>query len=126
MSAKLLIVEDHEDSREILKVQLEALGYEVIEAASGEEGLEKAFVETPRLIIMDIGLPGINGIETTAKLKGNPKTAHIPVVAHTAWKEEDYREKAEKAGMVAFLTKPSPPKVIKEVIQRFLQTKPSN
>jgi CheY-like chemotaxis protein len=107
-------------------LQIQALGYEVIEATSGEEALEKALAETPDLIIMDLGLPGMNGIEATTKLKENPKAAHIPIVAHTAWKEEDYKDRAEKAGMARFLTKPTHPRVFKEVIQKLLQTRSSN
>lgn len=126
MPAKILIVEDHEDSRDILKVQIQALGYEVIEAESGQEGLEKALTEAPDFIIMDLGLPGIDGIEAAVRLKKNPKTADIPVIAHTAWSPEDYKEKAERAGMVAYLTKPTPPHLFKEVIQRVLRSKSSN
>lgn len=126
MPAKILIVEDHEDSRDILKLQLQAQGYEVIEAENGQEGLEKALTEDPYLIVMDLGLPGIDGIEAAIRLKKNPKTADIPVIAHTAWSPEDYKEKAERAGMVAYLTKPTPPHLFKEVIQRVLQSKSSN
>ena len=121
MPAKILIVEDHEDSRDILKVQIQVMGYKVIEAESGQEGLEKALAETPDLIIMDLGLPGINGIEAAVRLKKNPKTAHIPVIAHTAWSPEDYREKALKAGMAEYLNKPTPPQVLRRAIERFLQ-----
>lgn len=117
---KILVVEDHPDSREILVVQLQRMTCEVIEAASGEEAIEKASAEGPNLIIMDLGLPGINGLETTARLKKNPKTAHIPVVALTAWPEQDYKNKALQAGTVEYLTKPTPPQVLKQVIERFL------
>jgi CheY-like chemotaxis protein len=123
MSSKILIVEDHQDSREILRLQIQALGYQVIEAASGEEALEKALAETPDLIIMDLGLPGMNGIEATRELKKSHKTTHIPVLAHTAWKEEDYKHRGEEAGMAGFLTKPTSPRVFKQVIQRLLPTK---
>ncbi len=68
LSGKVLIVEDHLDSLEILKLQLHALGYEVAVATSGEEALEKALTEAPDIIIMDLGLPGMSGIEATAKL----------------------------------------------------------
>ena len=122
MPNKILIVEDNPHTREILKTQVQALTYDVIEAESGEEGLKRALSDAPNLIIMDLGLPGMNGIETTAKLKRDPKISHIPVVAYTAWRAEDYREKAEDAGMGAYLTKPAPRKILQEVIQRFLQT----
>ncbi len=120
MGAKILIVEDHPDSREILRIQIEHLGYEVIEAKSGEEAIEKALAQNPDLIIMDLGLPGINGIEATIVLKQNPKTSQISIIAHSAWREENRVAEALKAGMVEFLPKPTPPKVFAEVLQRHL------
>jgi len=123
MPGKILIVEDHQDSREILAIQLRLMSYEVIEAVDGQEGIEKAQAENPNLIIMDLGLPGIDGIETTVRLKQNPKTAHIPVIALTAWQEQDYKDKALQAGMAGFLTKPTPPRILKDVIERSLRDK---
>jgi two-component system cell cycle response regulator DivK len=121
MPAKILIVEDHSDSREILRMQIQYLGYEVIEAGNGMEAIEKAVAENPDLIIMDLGLPGINGFETTIRIKQKLKTAHIPIIAYTAWKEEDYKGKALEAGMVEFLQKPALPAAFREVLQRLLQ-----
>ncbi len=123
MPGKILIVEDHQDSREILAIQLRLMSYEVIEAVDGQEGIEKAQAENPNLIIMDLGLPGIDGIETTVRLKQNPKTAHIPVIALTAWQEQDYKDKALQAGMAGFLSKPTPPRILKDVIERSLQNR---
>lgn len=122
MPAKVLIVEDHPDAREILVFQLRHMGYETIEAANGLEGVEKAIAQGPDVVIMDLGLPGINGIEATVRLKQNPKTANIPVIAYTAWKEQNYKDKAMEAGMAEFLTKPTPLKVFGEVLQRVLQS----
>lgn len=122
MPAKVLIVEDHPDAREILVLQLRHIGYETIEAANGPEAIEKVLAQGPDVVIMDLGLPGINGIEATVRLKQNPKTANIPVVAYTAWKEQSYRDKAMEAGMAEFLTKPTPLKVFGEVLQRVLQS----
>lgn len=118
MPAKVLIVEDHQDFREILRIQIEYLGYKVIEALSGEEALEKALVENPDLIIMDIMLPGMNGIEATIALKQNPKTSRIPVIGHSAWQEN--KNKALAAGMVEFLPKPTTPRVFGEVLESIL------
>lgn len=121
MSAKILIVEDHQDSREILRIQVRALGYEVIEAVNGEEAIEKARVEGPHLIIMDLGLPVMNGIEATIKLKQDPRTASIPVVAYTAWSKDQFEVRAREAGVIEFLAKPTPPTVLREVLQRVLE-----
>jgi two-component system phosphate regulon response regulator PhoB len=118
MAAKVLIVEDHPDSREILGIQIEHLGYEVIEALSGEEAIGKSLVENPDLIIMDIMLPGMNGIEAAIALKQNPKTSRIPVIGHSAWQEN--KDKVLAAGMVEFLPKPTLPRVFEEVLKRIL------
>ncbi len=120
MGAKILIVEDHDDSREILRIQIERLGYEVIEARNGAEAIEKALAQNPDLIIMDLRLPGINGIEATVVLKQSSNTSHIPVIAHSASREENCKAEALKAGMVEFLPKPTPPGIFREVVQRIL------
>lgn len=126
MAVRILIVEDNADTRELLDIQLRRMTYEVIDAATGEEGISKAQAESPDLIIMDLGLPGISGIETTVRLKQNPKTAHIPVIALTAWMEDQFRHKALEAGMVEFLCKPTAPQALRYVIEKFLQPKSSN
>lgn len=122
MAGRILIVEDQLDHRSILAMMLRRMSYQVIEAIDGQDGIDKALTESPDLIIMDLGLPGIDGIEATIRLKRNPKTARIPVIAHTIWKEQEH--KALEAGMVGFLTKPTPPQVFKETITRALQTSP--
>lgn len=123
MAIKVLIVEDHPDARDILKVQIEIVGYEVLEAASGEEALAKAAAERPDLVIMDLGLPGISGLEAAARLKENPQTAAIPVVAYTAWPEGVFRDKAERIKMAAFLSKPTRPQQFKEIIEKLVSTR---
>lgn len=121
MATRILIVEDHADSLEVLSIQLQAMGYEVVEAMTGEEGIEKAQVHHPEIILMDLGLPGINGIEATQRLKNNPLTAHIPVIAHTAWPEETFKSEGEKVGMSGFLTKPTSPYRFKTTIEKCLK-----
>lgn len=121
MPITILIVEDHIDSLEVLTIQLKAMGYEVIEATTGEEGIEKAQALHPEIILMDLGLPGINGIEAAHRLKKNPETANIPVIAHTAWPEEAFRSEGEKAGISDFLTKPTSPYRFKTTIEKCLR-----
>lgn len=123
MATRILIVEDHLDSLEVLTIQLKAMGYEVIEATTGEEGIEKAQANHPEIILMDLGLPGINGIEVTQRLKKNPATAAIPVIAHTAWSEESFRSEGEKAGISDFLTKPTSPYRFKTTIEKCLRSR---
>ena len=121
MPTRILVVEDHLDSLEVLTIQLKAMGYDVIEATTGEEGIEKAQSHQPKVIVMDLGLPGINGIEATARLKKNPSTANIPVIAHTAWPEERFRQEGERAGISDFLTKPTTPYRFKTTIEKCLK-----
>jgi two-component system phosphate regulon response regulator PhoB len=124
VASKILVVEDHEDSRELLTFQLRHLKYDVIEATNGYEAIERAVRDGPDLIIMDLGLPGMNGIETSAKLKENPKTASIPIIAHTAWDEHEFKKKALEAGIVEYMSKPTDPRTLRRVLEKFLQTRP--
>lgn len=117
------MVEDHADSRELLALMLRHIGYEVIEAAAGREGIKMALAEDPDLIIMDLGLPDINGIEATVRLKQNPKTAQVPIIAYTGLQEYYGRNEANEAGIAGYLTKPTPPHVFKEIIERLVQRK---
>ena len=85
MKKKILIVEDNNDSLEILGLRVTKFGYEAIKARNSEEAITCAEAERPDLIFMDMDLPDVDGVKTTAILKQNPKTSHIPVVAITAW-----------------------------------------
>jgi CheY-like chemotaxis protein len=119
MAKKILVVEDVEDSRSILIVMLQRYcGYETMEAATGLEAVEKAIADKPDLIVMDLGLPGMSGVDAAKKLKENPSTAHIPIVAHTAWSAAQWGDKTRDAGMIEFLEKPVPIKVMKETIEK--------
>jgi CheY-like chemotaxis protein len=126
MQKKILVVEDNSDCRELVVIQLKRMGYHVIEAATGEEGIRKALAELPDLIIMDLGLPMISGIEATIELKEEPTTARIPVVAFTAWEEETYKRRAKAAGIETFLTKPTSFGVFRQVVQRILSANAPN
>ncbi len=102
----LLIVEDNELNLEALSRLLARRGFRVLGAPSGEEALRIAVEAGPDLILMDIGLPGIDGYETTRRLKADPCTAGIPVIALTAHALVSDRERAFAAGCVDFDTKP--------------------
>ena len=125
MKKKILIVEDNEDSLEILGLRVTAIGYQVIKARNSKEAIAFAEAEGPDLIFMDMELPDADGIKTTATLKQNPKTSHIPVVALTAWMCELWREKALKVGIVSYLLKPVSPKTLKQTIEKFTNGSPS-
>ena len=125
MKKKILIVEDNKDSLEILGLRVTAIGYQVIKARNSKEAITYAEAEQPDLIFMDMELPDADGIKTTATLKQNPKTSHIPVVALTAWMCELWREKALKVGIVSYLLKPVSPQTLKQTIEKFTNGSPS-
>lgn len=103
---KVLLVEDNEMNRDMLFRRLTRNGYDVVIAVNGQEGVEMAARERPDLILMDMSLPVLDGWEATRKLKADPATASIPVIALTAHAMESDREKALAAGCDDFDTKP--------------------
>ena len=104
--SKLLLVEDNEMNRDMLLRRLQRNGYEVIIAADGEEGVRMAQLESPKLILMDMSLPLMDGWEATRQLKAAPQTRAIPVIALTAHAMSGDREKAIEAGCDDYDTKP--------------------
>jgi CheY-like chemotaxis protein len=103
---KILLVEDIEDNRDMLSRRLNRRGYEVIMAVDGEQGIETARQALPDLILMDLSLPMIDGLEATRRLKADPVTQAIPVIALTAHAMSGDREKALEAGCDDYDTKP--------------------
>ena len=103
---RILLVEDNEMNRDMLSRRLERRGYEVIVAVDGEEGVARAKVDAPDIVLMDLSLPGIDGWEATRQLKAAEETSAIPVLALTAHAMAGDREKALEAGCDDFDTKP--------------------
>jgi two-component system cell cycle response regulator DivK len=116
---KILIVEDNKDSSEILRLFITKIGHHAIKAKNSKEGITLAEAEEPDLIFIDVALPKVDGIQTTAMLRQNPKTSHIPVVALTAWISALWQEKAAKVGIVTYLTKPISLQTLKETIEEY-------
>src|SRR5262249_12925399 len=85
MSKRILVVEDEEDKRRIVRDLLTTVGYEIIEAVTGEEGVKAAETQLPDLILMDIQLPGLDGYEATRRIKANPVLHHIPIIVVTSY-----------------------------------------
>lgn len=104
--AKILLVEDNEDNRDMLSRRLARRGYEVVLATDGEEGVNSAQSESPDLILMDMSLPVVDGWEATRRLKANPATSGIPVIALTAHAMSGDRDKALEAGCDDYDVKP--------------------
>jgi CheY-like chemotaxis protein len=103
---KLLLVEDNEMNRDMLSRRLQRRGYEVAVAVDGEQGIAAAHTEAPDLILMDMSLPVLDGWEATRRLKADPATRSIPIIALTAHAMVEDREKALGAGCDAYDTKP--------------------
>jgi CheY-like chemotaxis protein len=103
---KILLVEDNEMNRDMLSRRLERSGFEVLIAVNGQEGVDLATSATPDIILMDMSLPVLDGWEATRRVKGNPSTAKIPVIALTAHAMVQDKEKAMAAGCNDFDTKP--------------------
>jgi CheY-like chemotaxis protein len=103
---KILLVEDNEMNRDMLSRRLERKGYRVVIAVDGQSGVELAGTEAPDLVLMDMSLPVLDGWEATRRLKGDPATAHLPVIALTAHAMSGDRERALAAGCDDYDTKP--------------------
>ena len=116
---KILIVEDNNDSSEILRLFITKIGNQPIRARNSNEAVVLAEAEKPDLIFMDMDLPDIDGVKTTALLGRNPKTSHIPVVALTAWISALWQDKAERVGIATYLIKPVTPQVLKTTIEEY-------
>jgi len=118
---KILIVDDNQDSRELVSKILKSRGYRTIEAIDGEEALEKAMSEKPDLILMDISIPKIDGYEVTKRLKSTEEFKYIPIVALTAHAMKGDRAKALEAGCEGYISKPINVRELPNQIKAFLK-----
>jgi len=119
--ATILVVDDEEDIRELLELNLVQEGYKVLSCETGEEALEIAGSKLPTLIILDLMLPGIDGLEVCKKLKGTLKTEHIPIVMLTAKGEETDIVTGLELGADDYITKPFSGKVLIARVRRILR-----
>jgi CheY-like chemotaxis protein len=103
---RILVIEDNEINMELATALLENAGFQILQAATAEEGIRIAMTESPSLILMDVGLPGIDGLTATGILKKSPGTRNIPVVGLTAHAMKGDETKALEAGCVGYITKP--------------------
>jgi two-component system, cell cycle response regulator DivK len=120
MTKRILVVEDQEDLRGVLRDLLTGSGYNVAEAADGQDGVAKALSERPDLILMDIQLPGLDGYETTRQIKSDPALATTPVIAVSSFAMKGDEEKARAAGCDHYVTKPYSPLQLLRIIKGFL------
>jgi two-component system, cell cycle response regulator DivK len=116
----VLLVEDNEDNLVVYRTILEHVGFRVIEARDGEEGVSRARQFRPNLILMDISIPKMDGWEATQRLKSDNDTKGIPIIALTAHALEEDRQKALQAGCDGYLAKPVEPRRVVQEVERFV------
>jgi len=117
---RILVVEDNETNLYLIKFMLEKNGYEVIEAKDGAVGVELAVKEKPDLILMDIQLPGIDGLEATKRIRASEADSEIPIIALTSYAMAGDREKALAAGCTGYIEKPINPETFMAEIEKYL------
>jgi two-component system, cell cycle response regulator DivK len=120
VSKRILVVEDQEDNRQILRDLLGSVGYEMTEAVDGEAGVAAAKAQRPDLILMDIQLPILDGYEATRRIKADPELKRIPVIVVTSYALSGDEAKARAAGCDAYVTKPYSPRQLLAKIREYL------
>jgi two-component system, cell cycle response regulator DivK len=123
-SPLVLVVDDFPDNRDMYMQYLEFSGLRVAEAQNGHEALQQANTLLPDLIVMDLSLPGLDGWEATRRLKADPRTQSIPVIALTGHALAGHSKGAIEAGCDAFITKPCLPERLLEEIRKMLDSRP--
>jgi two-component system, cell cycle response regulator DivK len=117
----ILVVDDSAANREVYTTLLEHFGYRVLNAADGRDGVHQACAHHPALILMDISMPVLDGVEATRLLKADASTRAIPVIAVTAHDDPETLQRARAAGVDGYLTKPAAPRRVLEEIERCLR-----
>ena len=120
MGKRILVVEDTEDNRQIIRDLLTSFDYELLEAVNGAEGVAMAEAHQPDLILMDIQLPMIDGYEATRRIRAVPQLAKVPIIAVTSYALSGDEAKAREAGCDGYVAKPFSPRQLLARIREFL------
>ena len=120
----ILLVDDMQDAREVCRLMLETLGHEVIGVSDGKEAVQTASVSRPDLILMDLSMPGVDGLLATAALRTISTLIDVPIVAMTAYPQDLSREKALNAGCDAYLEKPLSMESLASTLHKFSRNDP--
>jgi len=120
MTSRILVIEDTEDNRQIIRDLLTSVGFEIIEALNGEEGVRMAAEQRPDLILMDIQLPVIDGYEATRRIKAIPELAATPIIAVTSYALAGDEAKTKAAGCDGYVAKPFSPRQLLAKVREFL------
>jgi CheY-like chemotaxis protein len=118
--AKILIIEDNPANLELASDLLEILGHEILPSETAEEGIQLAANELPDLILMDVALPGMDGLSAAQRLKGDARTQPIPIIALTAHAMSGDQERALAAGCTGYITKPIDTRSFAATVTAFL------
>ncbi|TCM44484.1 two-component system cell cycle response regulator DivK [Kribbella orskensis] len=118
---RILVVEDNPKNLKLVRDVLQYSGYEVLEATSGEDGVRLAVEESPDLILMDLQLPGIDGVEALRQIRASDRTRGVPVVAVTAFAMDHDRERAFDSGFSGYVEKPISVRRLPQQIRDFLR-----
>ena len=120
MTKRILVVEDQEDNRQIIRDMLAGTDYEIIEAENGEEALAAVAKQRPDLILMDIQLPIMDGYTATRRIKADPALRSIPIIAVTSYALSGEDKKAREAGCDAYIPKPYSPRELLAKVRQYL------
>jgi two-component system cell cycle response regulator DivK len=121
VSPRILVVDDHEDNRRILRDLLTTAGMDVVEAFTGEDAVTRAEAEHVDLVLMDIQLPGIDGYEATRRIKALPARGGVPIIAVTSYALAGDETKAVAAGCDGYVSKPFSPRALLAKIREYLR-----
>jgi CheY-like chemotaxis protein len=116
----ILIVDDYADALDIWAIYLQSLGYRVATAADGVAAMAKAETLLPDLVVLDLELPGLSGFEVAKRLRANPETRHVPLIAATGYSHERQLDMARQSGFDAVVVKPCDPDYLVSEIERLL------
>jgi CheY-like chemotaxis protein len=117
----ILVIEDSPLVQRLVAVCLRELGRPIVSALDGPSGITEACGNPPGVVILDIGLPGIDGWEVLRRMRADPRSSAVPVLVLTAHAQEEYRLEADRQGAEAFMTKPFEPDVLRDTVARLLQ-----
>jgi two-component system, cell cycle response regulator DivK len=112
----ILLVEDSDDTRYFMRMELEDRGYSVIEAADGQTAVDLALMQPPDIILMDLSLPNMDGLEATRQIRQDERLKKVPIIAVTAHQETSFRQGAAASGFDAYVTKPIDMDFLSELI----------
>jgi CheY-like chemotaxis protein len=124
MAKNVLIVDDNGDLRRAVAMFLQAYGYETSEAASGHEAIETAIAKQPDVILLDLNLPDMKGTDAAQAIRTHPRTAHVAIVACSAYSAAELRQAVSQLGITEYLQKPFSAKGLATVVEQLIRPEP--